>query len=87
MTTQSQSLRLAISLARTPWAWPGGYPRYGILDDSEALCHECAKEQQEAIATTTGTDGWCLKAIDINWEDTQLYCAHCSARIPAAYEP
>lgn len=87
MTTQSTSLRHARDLAAHPWSWPGCYPRFGITDDGGALCHECAKDEEKSIATTTGTDGWCLKGVDVNWEDTQLYCAHCSARIPAAYEP
>ena len=86
MTAQSQSLRLADRLASHPYAWPGGYPQFAVTDDGAAICHRCCKTEREAIATTTGSDGWCLTAVDINWEDSQLYCDHCSSRIESAYE-
>lgn len=85
MTTQSKSLRLADRLANEPYAWPGGYPLFGVLDDGAPLCHECARDERHQIGTTTGTDGWCLQTIATNYEDEQLYCAHCSARIKPAY--
>jgi hypothetical protein len=37
------------------------------------------------IGTTTGTDGWNVTAIAVNWEDTDLYCSHCGEQIEAAY--
>lgn len=85
MTTQSRSLRLADQLSTTPYAWPGGYPLFGLFNDGGACCHHCAKSEREAIGTTTGSDGWCLVAIDANWEDPDLYCAHCGNRIESAY--
>lgn len=87
MTTQSRSLRFADDLSRSPYAWPGGYPRFAVLDDGEVLCKDCAKSERESIGTTTGHDGWCIIGVGINWEDPNLYCAHCNANIEAAYKP
>lgn len=85
MTTQSQSLRLADRLANAPYAWPGGYPLFAIADDNGALCRTCCKNERKSIGTTTGTDGWCIKALAINWEDSDLTCDHCNALIESAY--
>lgn len=85
MTTQSLSLRLADQLAHHPYAWPGGYPLFGVTSDGAALCRHCASTERTSIGTTTGTDGWCLVAIDVNWEDPELYCDVCGDRIESAY--
>ena len=85
MTTQSHSLRLADELVREPFIWPGGYPRFAIQDDGGCLCHSCCHSERESIATTTGSDGWAVKALDVNWEDNELRCDHCGELIPAAY--
>jgi hypothetical protein len=57
MTTQSRSLRLADQLSANPYAWPGGYPLYGVFHDGGACCAKCASTERESIGTTTGTDG------------------------------
>jgi len=85
MTTQSKSLRLADQLSAQPYAWPGGYPLFAITSDGAALCHKCCSTEREAIGTTTGSDGWCVVSLDINYEDTSLYCDHCSNQIESAY--
>jgi hypothetical protein len=85
MTTQSASLRLADRLATHPYAWPGGYPLFGITSDGAAVCRHCASSERASIGTTSGSDGWCLVAIDVNWENPELYCDHCSGRIESAY--
>lgn len=85
MTTQSQSLRLADDLTANPFAWPGGYPRFGVTSDGAALCPQCCSIERNSLATTTGSDGWCLVASDINWEDASLFCDHCGCQIQAAY--
>lgn len=85
MTTQSRSLRLADSLAREPYSRPGGYPRYAITDDGMPLCHICARSERKEIGTTTGSDGWCIKTLAINWE-APLLCAHCGHTIESAYD-
>lgn len=84
MTTQSKSLRLADALTAQPYAWPGGYPRYAITSDGGALCRSCCSEERKQIGTTTGSDGWNVVALDVNWEDP-LLCDHCSSSIPSAY--
>ena len=85
MTTQPRSLRLADQLSSSPYAWPGGYPLFGVFHYGGACCHRCASTERENIATTTGTDGWGLVAIEVNWEDPDLYCDCCGARIESAY--
>ena len=85
MTTQSKSLRLTDQLAKNPYAWPGGYPLFAITSDGAALCRHCARAERACIGTTTGSDGWCVVAIDANWENPELFCVHCSSRIESAY--
>lgn len=73
---------------RHPWVWPGGYPRFALLDDGECLCHRCAKSEFATVLRSTiqqERDGWCVVAIDINWEDVDMYCAHCNERMESAY--
>jgi hypothetical protein len=84
MTTQSRSLRLADQLSRSPFAWPGGYPCFAVTSDGAALCPDCCKVERESIGTTTGSDGWNVVGVDINW-DTSLFCDHCGDRIESAY--
>ena len=58
---------------------------FAIMDDCAALCRHCARAERASIGTTTGRDGWCVVALDVNWEDPALFCAHCSSRIESAY--
>ncbi len=72
----------------TKYAWPGGYPTYFITSDGAAICHECAKGNGKAITASIrerNGDGWRVEACDINWEDGELCCDHCSQRIESAY--
>jgi len=85
MSTQSRSLRLADQLVRSPYAWPGGYPMFAITNDGACLCKRCCSTERESIGTTTGTDGWCVTSLDINYEDTELVCDHCGNLVEAAY--
>ena len=85
MTTQSHSLRLADRLVRSPYAWPGCYPLFAITSDGAALCKHCCSTEREAIGTTTGTDGWNVLALDVNWEDPDLNCDNCGQAIESAY--
>ncbi len=70
------------------YAWPGGYPRYLICSDGGALCFDCghkeARNVMESIDRKAG-DGWRVVACDINYEDADLHCEHCSKSIEAAY--
>lgn len=85
MTTQTKSLRLADQLVKQPYAWPGGYPCYAITDDAAVLCHHCCQRERLWIGTTSGSDGWCIKHLEINWENQSLHCDHCSFHIQPAY--
>lgn len=84
MSTQSRSLRFADQLSRSPFVWPGGYPLVAVTNDGACLCHRCTESERESIGTTTGTDGWTIVGLQVNWEDSQLLCDHCSTRIEAA---
>ena len=76
---------IAKHVARYPYAWPGGYQRFAITDDSGALCPNCCKTEFWHIVRSTSGDGWHVVAHDINYEDNALYCDHCNELIPAAY--
>lgn len=74
---------------RSPYAWPGGYPRYFITSDGAALSIDAVRENYAIIADDIRTgntrSGWHVCACDINWEDGDLYCNRTNARIPSAY--
>jgi hypothetical protein len=73
---------------RQRYAWPGGYPLYGITSDGCALCVTCMREHWHSIAYAVRhdlRDGWYVSAIDINYEDVELHCEHCTGHIEAAY--
>jgi hypothetical protein len=71
------------------YAWPGGYPRYFIAADGEALSFCAVRERfREVVADMLGMSRlaqWRIVGCDINWEDSELHCAHTGARIPSAY--
>ena len=81
----SLELRKAI---RAKFAWPGGYPIYLVMSDGGSLCMDCAKSEYPLIARSNrdnSRDGWKPEGVDVNWEDSALYCDHCSKRIESAY--
>lgn len=79
------------ALESGPYAWPGGYPLYFTCADGEALSFESAKENAELIreaitdAASLSRDQWLVIDVDVNWEDSALYCAHSNERIESAY--
>ena len=76
-------------LAAGPYAFPGGYPRFFITADGEALSFDSAEKNKalilEAINTDDKSGGWMVIGCDINWEDNTLTCAHSNKPIEAAY--
>ena len=66
------------------FAWPGGYPLFYITKDCEVLCPKCANENKE-LTEDIDDPQWYITNVDINWEDTTLYCDHCSKHIESAY--
>lgn len=73
---------------RNEYAWPGGYPLFVMMSDGEALSCGAARENWRQIVSATlsgARDGWRAIGAAINWEDTDLFCAHTGARIESAY--
>lgn len=73
-----------------PYAWPGGYPLYWIMSDGTAVAFDVARVSWEGrrmleALLDNANDGWRPIALEINWEDTELYCEHTGERIPSAY--
>lgn len=88
MTKQGEIIVQVKKAAKEQYAWPGGYPLFIVLSDGAALCTACAKKELGLIATATAQnyrDGWKAEGVDVNWEDADLYCDHCSTRIESAY--
>jgi hypothetical protein len=71
-----------------PYAFPGGYPRFFITHDGEALSFQSATKNKalilEAINDNDST-GWRVIGCDINWEDATLRCADSNMLIESAY--
>jgi hypothetical protein len=71
-----------------PYAWPGGYPLYFVMSDGEALSFRAARDNRRAILETLVSgerSDWRPVAFEINWEDTNLWCAHRAEQIESAY--
>lgn len=82
------AIRAAKELARQPYAWPGGYPKFALMHDGVCLCAACVKDNFAFIARSTrdnSRDGWTFIGAEINWEDTNMTCEHCSKPIESAY--
>ncbi len=88
MTPQGQIIVDVKRATTQPYAWPGGYPLFVILNDGAALCTDCAKKELGLIVTSTAQqlrDGWQAAGVAVNWEDVELTCDHCSQVIECAY--
>lgn len=87
--SEIERLRAAKEFARAPFAWPGGYPKAAITADGAALCSECVKSEWRQVAAESFDNlncGFRVSGIEINWENSELFCDHCGEKIPAAYE-
>ncbi len=76
------------NLIREPYAWPGGYPKFAIMGDGDALCKSCAKSEFKRIVADTMQgfgESFQVVGVDVNWEDHDLFCCHCGDKIEAAY--
>lgn len=69
------------------YAWPGGYPIYFITQGCEAVCPSCVNKNRDLIDAAYADEDarWNVIDVDINYEDTYLYCCNCDATIEAAY--
>jgi hypothetical protein len=71
-----------------PYAWPGGYPLYWLMSDGEACAFSVASTERRNMLQAIRDNcrnGWRPVALEINWEDTELYCAHTGSHIESAY--
>src|SRR5690554_6407013 len=80
-----------------PYAWPGMYPLYFITADGAALSWKAAIEEQALIRNSIinhpfygdqwprFTDGWRVVAMEVNYQDDNLYCDHTGKKIESAY--
>jgi hypothetical protein len=76
------------ALEHGPYAWPGGYPVYFVMADGEAMSFDAVKAERsriEAEFLDASDKAWQPVALEVNWEDSELYCAHTNARIESAY--
>ena len=88
--TPAERLRQVKAAIREPYAWPGGYPKYVLMEDGEALSIAAARENWRLICWATihrVRDGWRVADVDINWEDAELVCVHTGELIECAYPP
>ena len=67
----------------------GGYPRYFVMEDGEAMSFEAVRDNWaeicRAFISAIPHDQWKVVAIEVNWEDAELTCCHYNTRIPSAY--
>ena len=80
--------QLKAALRSGPYAWPGGYPLYFITSDGAALSFQAVRDNFRSVLWSIRhavNDGWRVVAIEVNWEDIDLYCDHTGEPIPAAY--
>lgn len=59
------------------FAWPGGYPLFYVTEQNTILCPEHASVESDY-------NDELISAVDVNWEDPELYCEH-GERIESAY--
>lgn len=79
-------------LVEGQWAWPGGYPKYFILADGETASYAGIQAEIENVARACASVDrrsfyrqWLPVAVDINYEDDNLFCCITNDRIPSAY--
>lgn len=86
MTTSK--LTAVKQFVRNPYAWPGGYPIFAVCQDGGCLCHACTQANFKLVARSTMSDerdGWNVAGVEVNYEDNDLHCDHCSKPIESAY--
>jgi len=79
---------LKSALRHGRFAWPGGYPLYFITSDGAALSFKTAREEFPLLCDSIRTgmnDGWRVVAVDVNYEDSALFCDHSGEKIESAY--
>lgn len=71
-----------------PYAFPGGYPTYFIMKDGSTVSYQAAKKIVPRKLSKNNIREMLVDipiALEINWEDNELYCEMTNERIPSAY--
>lgn len=66
----------------------GCYPLYFLANDGESLSFEAVRAEFRQVAYAIQNrlnDGWRVVACDVNYEDSEMRCAHTGERIESAY--
>lgn len=80
--------QLKACLRAGAFAWPGGYPLYFIAHDGESLSFEAVRANLATIMDSIAhdhKDGWRVVGLEVNYEDSEMVCAHTGKLIPSAY--
>lgn len=91
MTARAAMMRDVRAAIRSPYAWPGGYPVYVLLEDGEMLCPGCARGHyrylSDAARRNDFNDGWKPVGTNVLWETGggPEHCGHCHAELESAY--
>lgn len=89
MSANITAAKIFLKQLKAPYAWPGGYPMYFITADGAALSFKAAEAEKaqivDALLHGQRSSGWYAEAVDVNWEDGDLYCDHTGERIESAY--
>jgi len=67
----------------------GGYPLFFYTSDGAALCFACCAKEYRQVSTEIrerSNCGFRVVGAEINYEDKELTCDHCSKAIESAYE-
>lgn len=79
---------LKATIRHGEFAFPGGYPLYFVTSDGASLSFETARAEFQQIADSIRhgiNDGWRIVACVVNYEDSELVCAHSGKPIDSAY--
>lgn len=66
----------------------GSYPLFFLTADGATLDPRTVRSELWQIARSVrdgATDGWRVVAVDVNWEDPDMYDDHTGERIESAY--
>jgi hypothetical protein len=86
LTTASAG-RIALSIAREPFAWPGGYERFAVTDDDGVLCWQCCTSEISIIRQSDPGDGWhVVGASSLAEDDGDVTCDHCGRTVQEAWD-
>lgn len=74
------------ALRAGPYTDLGGYPLYFVMRDGAVMCFDSIRRNFDSVVYSFRvSDHWRPVAIQINYEDADLRCAHNCTRIPSAY--